>query len=84
MREIFLALLSILIRIQCLDFTPSDPACDTMIPTFNTNILNDSLKNSSYKIRIFDQNYKETFEYNPNSAQILYGKSFLLLIYNTI
>lgn len=62
-----------LLSIHSLDFTASDPACDTMIPTFNHNIVN-PIRSGEYSIRIFDENGLETFEYDSKKRRTLYVK----------
>lgn len=57
-------------HIYGVDFTASDPACDTMIPTFNQNIIS-PLKQTIFKIRIFDESGRETFEYDAESKKVL-------------
>lgn len=52
------------------DFTESDPACDTMIPTHNQNIIS-PLKQTIFKIRIFDDNGREAFEYDAENKRAL-------------
>ncbi|VDN02591.1 unnamed protein product [Thelazia callipaeda] len=52
------------------DFTTSDPACDTMVPTYNQNIIT-PLQQTIFKIRIFNENGRETFEYDAENKKIL-------------
>ncbi|VDK79365.1 unnamed protein product [Litomosoides sigmodontis] len=52
------------------DFTETDPACDSMIPNYNRNIIS-PLEQTTFKIRIFDNNNRETFEYDAENKQIL-------------
>ncbi|KAM3722739.1 putative ferric-chelate reductase [Dirofilaria immitis] len=52
------------------DFTISDPACNLMIPIYNQNIIS-PLKQTIFKIRIFDSNDRETFEYDAENKKIL-------------
>lgn len=57
---------------RLIDFTTIDPACDTMIPTINRNVIG-STNESNFRIRIFDENGKETYEYDVKNQRILYG-----------
>uniref|UniRef100_A0A9J2P5S4 Reelin domain-containing protein n=1 Tax=Ascaris lumbricoides TaxID=6252 RepID=A0A9J2P5S4_ASCLU len=58
---------------RLIDFTTIDPACDTMIPTINRNVIG-STNESNFRIRIFDENGKETYEYDVKNQRILYVK----------
>ncbi|VDK56639.1 unnamed protein product [Anisakis simplex] len=55
-----------------IDFTATDPACDTMIPSSTHNQIRTT--NITFKMRIFDENGKETFEYDAKKRSILYVK----------
>lgn len=57
------------------DFTESDPACDSMIPNYNRNIIS-PLEQTTFKIRIFDNNDRETFEYDAENKKVLRGFRF--------
>lgn len=76
--DISLLLVMFVIRLPHIygaDFTASDPACDTMIPTFNQNIIS-PLKQTIFKIRIFDASGRETFEYDAERKKVLQGSLF--------
>uniref|UniRef100_A0A1I7VUJ1 Reelin domain-containing protein n=3 Tax=Loa loa TaxID=7209 RepID=A0A1I7VUJ1_LOALO len=63
-------LLSLYGMLQQVDFTESDPACNLMIPIQNQNIIS-PMKQTIFKIRIFDSNDRETFEYDAENKKIL-------------
>ncbi|VDD97427.1 unnamed protein product [Enterobius vermicularis] len=46
-----------------IDFTVVDPACDRLIPTYNNNQVM-PFGSSKFRIRVFDLNGIETFEYS--------------------
>uniref|UniRef100_A0A0R3S578 Reelin domain-containing protein n=1 Tax=Elaeophora elaphi TaxID=1147741 RepID=A0A0R3S578_9BILA len=62
--------------LQQIDFTESDPACNLMIPIYNQNIIS-PLKQTIFKIRIFDSNDRETFEYDAENKKILQGSAVI-------
>lgn len=71
---IFIIQLSIIYGRE-IDFTETNPACNLMIPIYNQNIIS-PLKQTVFKIRIFDSNDRETFEYDAENKKILQGFCF--------
>ncbi|VDM44806.1 unnamed protein product [Toxocara canis] len=50
-----------------------DPACETMIPTINHNAIG-STNESNFRLRIFDESGRETYEYDVKNRRTLYVK----------